>query len=167
MPKKSNLIVLSGLFIAIGVALPMAFHAISWGKIFSPMHLPILLSGFFLPPLYAGFCGLITPIISSILTGMPALFPVAPYMAVELAVYGIITNIFDRKFKFNIYASLLLAMIAGRMAAGFAVWVLIKFFAAKIPGPSIFIMGTFTKTAPGMIAQLLILPPIIQALRNK
>ncbi|MDD2491798.1 MAG: hypothetical protein PHV12_06350, partial [Bacteroidales bacterium] len=47
MEKSSTLkLVLAGLFIAIGLALPVAFHAMSLsGSIFLPMHIPVLLCG--------------------------------------------------------------------------------------------------------------------------
>ena len=40
----------SGFFIALGLILPMLFHlAGGMGVVFLPMHLPVLLAGFFLP----------------------------------------------------------------------------------------------------------------------
>lgn len=39
-------LVLSALFIALGVVLPMVFHAIGAGPVFLPMHIPVLLRDF-------------------------------------------------------------------------------------------------------------------------
>ena len=44
--SKTKQIVLTGLFIALGLVLPMAFHSIpNAGNIFLPMHIPVLLCG--------------------------------------------------------------------------------------------------------------------------
>ena len=52
---KSKKIVLSGLFIALGVVVPMIFHTVNLaGPIFLPMHIPVLLAGFLLGPVYGG-----------------------------------------------------------------------------------------------------------------
>ena len=55
--NNTRKIVLSALLIAIGVALPQAFHAIpNAGSIFLPMHIPVLVSGFLVgPSVYATY----------------------------------------------------------------------------------------------------------------
>ena len=66
----------SGFFIALGLILPMLFHlAGGMGVVFLPMHLPVLLAGFFLGPRFGLLVGIITPLLSSLLTGMPPLLP--------------------------------------------------------------------------------------------
>jgi hypothetical protein len=159
--KSTNEIILSGLFIAIGVLLPVIFHLFGGGSIFLPMHIPVLISGFFLGVPYAVAVGVITPIISSILTGMPPIFPIMPYMVFELAAYGLFTSLLFNKFKFNVYFSLLGSMIIGRIIAGIAVWVLVLLFAAKLPSPIIFIYGAIIKGIPGIIIQLIFIPTIV------
>ena len=87
---KSKKIVLSGLFIALGVVVPMIFHTVNLaGPIFLPMHIPVLLAGFLLGPVYGGIVGIICPVISGLATGMPPLMPNMPIMAFELCGYGI------------------------------------------------------------------------------
>ena len=68
-------IVMGGFFIALGVVMPMAFHALNLGKVFLPMHIPVLLSGFFAGPIIGLLVGLITPLLNSVLTGMPPFMP--------------------------------------------------------------------------------------------
>ena len=80
-----------GLLIAVGILLPQVFHLAggsAMGTLFLPMHLPVLLGGFLLGPLFGGTVGLLTPLVSCLLTGMPAA-AVLPTMAVELLVYGL------------------------------------------------------------------------------
>ena len=60
--------------IALCVVLPMAFHSIqNAGAIFCPMHIPVLLCGLLVGWPYGLLCGLAGPLLSSLLTGMPAM----------------------------------------------------------------------------------------------
>ena len=64
--------VLAALFMALGIVLPIALHAIpDAGKIFLPMFLPVLVGALFLPWQYALAVGVFTPLLSTLLTGMP------------------------------------------------------------------------------------------------
>lgn len=162
-------LVLSGVFIAIGVVLPIVFHAITGGgSIFLPMHIPVLMAGFFLSIPYALAVGVLTPLLSSLLTGMPPIFPVLPFMIFELATYGVIISLLYRKYNMNVYVSLIISMICGRIMAGIAVWALATFFMAKLPSPIIFITGAVTKGIPGILIQLIFIPAIVIAVnKNK
>jgi len=159
-------IALSGLFIAIGLLLPLVFHAFNMGSTFLPMHIPVLLGGFILSMPFAVAVGIITPILSSLLTGMPPMFPVLPYMVFELAAYGAASNLLYRKMKLNIYISLVGSMIVGRIVAGIAVWVLATFFTANLPGPVTFIISSISKGIPGIIIQLVFIPAIVWILQK-
>ena len=68
-------IILGGLFVALGIVIPIAFHAIGAGPVFLPMHIPVLLAGFTIGPTIGCLVGAVTPILSSLLTGMPPLMP--------------------------------------------------------------------------------------------
>ncbi len=75
MKKNVKKITVGGLLIALALVLPMAFHLTGVpqpGQVFLPMHIPVLLGGFVLGPVFGFFVGLFSPIISSVLTGMPA-----------------------------------------------------------------------------------------------
>ena len=63
---KTKPLILTALFIALGVVLPMAFHAVpNGGTLFSPMHIPVLMCGLLAGPLYCLCCGILTPLLSS------------------------------------------------------------------------------------------------------
>ena len=82
-------LVLSALFIAIGITLPFLTGQLKIiGKMLLPMHLPVMLCGLICGWQYGLICGIITPLLRSVLFGMPLLFPSAAAMSVELAVYG-------------------------------------------------------------------------------
>lgn len=164
--KSVKEMVLSGLFIAMGLLLPMIFHAFGMGSTFLPMHIPVLLAGFIVSMPYAIAVGVVTPILSSLLTGMPPMFPVLPYMVFELAAYGAVASLLYRRLKLNVYISLVGSMIVGRIVSGIAVWVLATFFMAKLPGPILFITGSITKSIPGIIIQLVFIPALILVLNK-
>lgn len=166
--KKSivHQIVLSGMFIALGFIVPQAFHLLGAGTTFLPMHIPVLLAGFILDAPFAAMVGFLTPMLSSFITGMPPLFPVLPFMVFELATYGFAASLFYRHLKQNIYVSLVGAMVAGRAMAGVAVWLLVAAFAAKLPGPVAFVLGSTVTGLPGIIIQLIFIPAVV-ALLNK
>jgi hypothetical protein len=160
-------ITLAGLFIAIGLILPMAFHVLGPGTTFLPMHIPVLMAGFSLGLPMAILVGILTPILSSLLTGMPVIFPVLPFMILELGTYATGTSLLYRTFKWNVYISLIVTMILGRIMAMAAVWALVNYTTAKLPNPFIFITGAITQGLPGIVIQLLLIPPIVLLLRKR
>lgn len=163
---KTRKIVISGLLISIGVLLPIVFHSMSMGgQVFLPMHIPVLIAGMLLGPLYGGVVGVITPILSSFFTGMPPTFPMLPIMIFELGTYGLTSGYFSKVFPKKIYMSLVAAMFDGRISAGLVVFVLSRFFGANIK-PLIFLKGAIITGLPGMLIQLIVIPPIVIALKK-
>ena len=88
-------LVFCAICVALCVVLPMAFHALGSGTVFLPMHVPVLLCGLVCTWPYGVVCGLLGPLLSSVLTGMPAA-AVLPSMMAELAVYGLVTALVMR-----------------------------------------------------------------------
>ncbi|RCX17215.1 uncharacterized protein DUF3816 [Anaerobacterium chartisolvens] len=159
--KSVKEIVMSGLFIAMGILLPIVFHAFGMGSTFLPMHIPVLLAGFIVSLPFAIAAAVATPVLSSLLTGMPPAFPVLLYMVFELAAYGAVANLLYRKLKLNAYIALIGSMIAGRIVCGAIVWILATFFMVQLPAPVLFIIGSITKSIPGIVIQLILIPPLI------
>lgn len=158
---KSKKIVLSGIFIAFGIILPMIFHTVNMaGPIFLPMHIPVLIGGFLLGPIYGGLVGLITPILSGLMTGMPPIVPMMPIMAFELCGYGIITGFLFNKTK-NTYISLIGAMIGGRLFAMVGEF-LVSITIAPQVNPVIFIFGNLAQAIPGMLIQIVFIPILVK-----
>lgn len=167
--------VLSGLFIALGVALPLAFHGIAnAGKIFLPMHLPVLILAFLVPWQYALAVGVITPLLSSVITGMPPIapFPMAIIMAFELGMYGLVIALLKKATKriqnpwFATLATLVPAQICGRIVAGLVVFVSVSLFSVKGPGFLPFITGGIVTGLPGIAAQIVLIPLILQLVQR-
>lgn len=164
---KTKNIVLSGLFIAFGLILPMIFHQFSMGgPAFLPMHIPVLIGSMLLGPASGLLIGMVTPVLSSVLTGMPPTFPMLPIMFFELAVYGLVAGYLYKTLKLNVIVSLVLAMIAGRIAAGIVVFVLAQFFGFQGPGPIPFIQGAIITGLPGIVIQLVLVPIVVNLVRR-
>jgi uncharacterized membrane protein len=113
----------TGLLLAVGVLLPLAFHAAFGqvaGRTLLPLHYAVLLGGLLLGPVAGAFLGIATPLLSTVMTGMPAV-TILPPMIVELAVYGLVAGLAHRRWKLAPLWSLCLAMVAGRVGLGLAV----------------------------------------------
>lgn len=165
--KKSTTVNLTGtaLCIALGLILPMFFHMFGAGPTFLPMHIPVLLCGFLFGWQYGAICGFIVPLLSSILTGMPPIFPVAPAMMLELCAYGALVGIFYQKLRWNAYPALICAMIGGRIVSGAANAIFMN-MASKPYGFAAFISGAFVQAVPGIVIQILLIPVLVLALEK-
>lgn len=164
--SKTKSMILTAFCIALGLVLPTAFHAIGAGNVFLPMHIPVLLCGLLCGWQYGAVCGFVVPLLSSLLTGMPPIFPVAPAMMLELCAYGCIAGLLYRgKFKLNLYVALAGAMLGGRIVSGIANATILG-MAGKPYGFAAFITGTFVTALPGIILQLVALPVLVAALQK-
>jgi hypothetical protein len=90
----------TALLLALGVVLPIAFHPVPLGgRIFLPMHLPTFVAGLVLGPLAGLVVGAGSPVVSTLLTGMPiAPFYMVP-MIFELATYGVVAGLLRPRFE--------------------------------------------------------------------
>ena len=111
---NSKKITLSAMFLALGIILPfITMNIPTLGNMLLPMHIPVLLSGFILGPMYGMFIGFITPLLRCLMFGAPIFYPNAIVMSFELLTYGLISGIFyhiifNRRAKLiNIYISLI------------------------------------------------------------
>ncbi len=169
--QKIFKICLAGMFLAIGWLMPFLTGQIpEIGNKLSPMHIPVLLSGFILGPFYGLGIGFITPITRSLFFGMPPLFPNALAMAFELATYGMVSGLlfkyFYSKNKRNeavIILTLIIAMISGRI-----IWGTIQFLLNLIIGNfftfKMFLNGSLILAWPGIVVQVILIPVLISIL---
>lgn len=166
--KNTKLLIYAAMFTALGVALPVAFHSIpNAGSIFLPMHIPVLLCGLICGWPYGLACGILTPFLSSLITGMP---PAAylPGMLCELAVYGAVSGLMNKyihtgKPIADLYIQLIVAMLAGRAVAGILNSLI---FMAGSYSLSIFITGAFVTALPGIVIQLVAIPAIVRLMET-
>ena len=156
-----------GLLLAVGILLPQVFHLAggsAMGTLFLPMHLPVLLGGFLLGPLFGGTVGLLTPLVSCLLTGMPAA-AVLPTMAVELLVYGLAGGAFYKQCRLPALVSLVLAQAAGRLVKALLLLVMAGVFGLKAP-PALSVFTAALEGLPGLAVQWAVIPLLLTALRK-
>ena len=166
--KQTKNLVTSGMCVALAVVLPMAFHMIpDAGKVFLPMHIPVLLCGLLCGPVYGLGCGVLAPLLSHLFTGMP---PAAtlPGMLCELAVYGLVSGMLIRIVRtrwnlLNLYAALAGAMLCGRVING--VLNALIFSAGKY-SLEIWLTASFLQAIPGIAIQLALIPLLVLALQK-
>ena len=160
-------LVLAALFLALAFVLPMITgHVPQIGNMLCPMHFPVLLAGFVLGGPWGLALGFAAPLLRSVLFGMPPMYPIAIAMAFELAAYGLVSGVLWHKVKHTVpmmYASLVTAMVAGRL-----VWGAVRFVLAGLTGSSFpfsaFLSGALLTAVPGILAQLILIPLIVNAL---
>ena len=167
--SKARTVAVGGLLLALGVLFPQVFHLVGGpaaGGVWLPMHIPVLLGGFFLGPWWGLALGVITPCLSAF-TGMPSLVRL-PFMVCELAAYGLIASLLSRRVRLprrtaELYVCLLGAMLLGRAVYGIMNALV---FSAGSYGWGIFVSAAFVAAAPGIVIQLILIPPVILLLER-
>lgn len=162
--------VLSALFLALAYVLPFLTGQIpEIGAMLCPMHLPVLLSGFICGAPWGAAVGLIAPLFRSLTLGMPPLFPGAVCMAFELAVYGAVSGLMHRALprrRGYIYLSLLIAMVAGRIVWGAAMFICLGATGGSFTFAA-FIAGAITNALPGIILQIILVPLTVMLIESR
>lgn len=152
-------LVLGGLFGAAALVLPMFFHAVGLGRMFLPMHLPILVLGFLASVRVAVATGVLVPVVSYLLTGMPPAYPpVLPKMCVELGSMAAVASLAYRRAGWGLVPSLVLAILTERAAYLALTIVVVEFF--HLPGREISLV-LLIASWPGMVLQLVVVPAVV------
>lgn len=168
--KTVKNLVLSAMFIAIGIVLPFFTGQIqSIGNMLLPMHLPVFLCGLICGWQYGLTVGFILPLFRSLLFTMPPLYPVAIAMAFELATYGFIAGFLYNRSRWKcviaLYRSIAIAMVAGRLVWGIAEIILLGIGGNTFTW-KMFIAGSLLNAIPGIILQLILIPSVMIALNR-
>ena len=165
--NKTQKMVLSAMFLALAFVLPFLTGQIpEIGSMLCPMHIPVLLCGFFCGWKWGLAVGFVAPLFRSLTLGMPPIYPTAFCMAFELAAYGAVSGLLYRllpRKKSSVYISLLCAMVIGRL-----VWGLVMYLCMAIKGGGFtvaaFLAGAVTNAIPGIIVQLVLIPILVMLL---
>lgn len=169
MNKRTKEMVISALMLALCILLPYLTGQLpAIAKAISPMHIPVFLCGFLCGMPWAPIVGFIAPIMRSLIAGMPTLYPAAVCMAFELAAYGLITTLLNKRLPKGVlstYITLIVAMLLGRVVWGVASWVFFG-LAGSAFTMELFIAGAFTNAVPGIICHIAVIPPLVLALRK-
>ncbi len=163
-PDRLRSMVVSAAMAALALILPIAFHAVGLGSQFLPMLLPLLLNGFLVPLPWALLTGAAVPLISSLATGMPPMYPpVALQMSLEgAAIGGIASAIYGFRPK-RLWPALLTAVLVSRLVGVGAMWLLARAFGL----PAGFVSAAMlVKGLPGVALQIVVIPLAIGQLRR-
>ncbi len=166
MKHKNDIkkLTLAAMFLALAFVLPFLTGQIPQvGSMLCPMHIPVLLCGFFCGAPWGLAVGVLAPVLRSFALGMPPMFPTAFCMAFELAVYGFAAGWLHNKFpkkKYYVYVSLLCAMALGRIVWGVVMFACMGFQVSKF-GLAAFVAGAFTNAIPGIVLQIILIPILV------
>lgn len=175
--KKNSIrtLVLCGLFTAFGLLFPQIFHlfgAVS-GQTFLPMHIPVLIAGLAVSPLCGAVTGVLSPLLSCLITNMPTMIKM-PFMCLELLAYGLFSGLFMKLFSgkiknnlVKIYVSLILSQIVGRLVNFGCTAAAIYIFG--ISNPAVSMKAALLSVPAGVIGiaiQLVFIPPIVAVLNK-
>lgn len=169
--KQKNLRrrILAAMFLALALALPFLTGQIPQvGSALCPMHIPVLLCGFFCGPWYALAVGLVAPLLRFALFGMPPLMPTGIAMCFELATYGVVSGLLYKLLpgkKVFTYVTLIAAMLAGRIIWGIARVILAGLAQSEFAWTA-FLSGAFVNAVPGIILHILLIPVLVIALKR-
>lgn len=160
---------LASMFLAMAFVLPFLTGQIPQiGAKLCPMHIPVILCGYFCGGPWGLAVGFIAPLLRSVTLGAPSLFPKAFAMAFELAAYGLISGLLYRKLpkkKINIYVSLVVAMVLGRLVWGIVQLCCVGFDVTKF-SLATFWAGAVVNAIPGIIIQLILIPLLVMTLEK-
>ena len=154
-------------FVIATILLPQIFHSFgAAGTVFLPMHIPVLLVGFLLGPVYGMAVGAVSPMISSYLTGMPQEFPVMPIMVLELATYGLVSGLLSKHTKLPVIVSLFIAMFAGRISYAVGYYSIRAFFLPEIT-EKISPVNALVTGIPGVLIQGILITIVVMYLKRR
>ncbi|MBN1778154.1 MAG: ECF transporter S component [Clostridiales bacterium] len=185
MKKTTINLTLSAMFLALCFVLPyLTGNNYQLGSMLLLMHIPVLLCGFACGWPWGLAVGFIAPLLRSVLVGAPPMPNTAVPMAFELAAYGLFAGLVyhwleNTKLDFfgsaspkakeavSMYASLIIAMLLGRVVWGVVKFAFVSLFVADgVFTMPMFFAGAFVTAWPGIVIQIAIIPPIIYALKR-
>lgn len=157
--------------VAAAVILPQLAHLIGAalgagsgvGEMFLPMHLPVLFIGALMGP-WAGLAtGVLSPLASHVLTGMPV-SAMLPFLMIELGVYGLTAGWMKNKLCKPLIR-VCVAQVAGRFARTLAM-----IGAFYLLGSSLPLQASWTYITAGIwgiVIQLLVLPVLLTLVEKR
>ena len=169
--SAAKTVAVSAAVCALATVVPQLFHLIGGkplGNVFLPMHLPVILGGFLLNPTAALVCGVLSPLFSFFISGMPA-FPRLIFMMFELGAYGFVTSLCSQKFRLPVWITLPLSWVGGRavflITAVFALHVF-KLEVQGMPSAWAAVWTAVTTGLPGIVLQAVAVPILVAALKK-
>jgi len=165
---KGRSVVYGGVFLAVGLVLSIVIHSIGgqqFGTIFGPLNFVALATGLVAGPWIGLIVGIVLPLLSSVLFGMPPLMPpIAIFMALQLGTYGILTGLFERRHM-NVYLNLAISIVSGGVVYAVGYYV-IGYMVGIHLQPLTAIFLSFALGLPGIVIQFLLIPAIRYSIKR-
>jgi len=149
-------------FTALSVIAPLAAHyfgGAAAGRLFLPMHFFVLTAGLLLGWRAGLAVGVLTPLISFSLTGMP-LAAMLPFIVIETAGYGFFAGLLRDNIK-NIWMALAGAMILGRVF----LWLGVALLPTSLVANQ-YLAGVLTAGWRGILLQIILVPFVVLATQS-
>jgi hypothetical protein len=149
---KTKEAVFAAVFTTLAVYAPMLVHhfgGVAAGRIFLPMPFFILAAGLFLGWRVGLAAGIMSPIVSFLISGMP-MANILPFITVQLCFYGFMAGVL--RSRFNAWLSIAGALLTGLLAGGISVFLFSKLGAIG------FTLSAVRDGWIGIAIQLLFLP---------
>ncbi|MFC2140932.1 ECF transporter S component [Acidobacteriota bacterium] len=158
-------LLLGGLFMAMALVFPVIFHAIGLGSAFLPMFYPIIAAGFLVALPVAIVVGVMSPLVSALITGMPPFFPpIGLIMMFEGAVLTAVPSLLYQRFKTNARVTAIITMAIDRLVLLFLV--IIFSFTLELP-EGVLSTAVLIKGIPGTVLILVLIPPLVKQMETK
>lgn len=167
-PFTARSLAWGAVLVALGILLPVLLHPFGLGLVLLPMNFVALLAGCVAGAWTGAAVGVVTPLLSALVTGMPPLapFPVAQLMAVELGLYGMASGLLYSRLKAGVVPAVVGGNLAGRLAYG-----LVGFYLLPLIGlervPLLFpLTGAVVTGLPGLAVQVVLIPALVVAIER-
>jgi len=149
---------------ALALVFPVIFHAVGLGSSFLPMFYPILVAGFLIAIPTALVVGIISPLVSALLTGMPPFYPPIVFiMMIEGFVLILIPGVLYRGWKINAWVTVLVTMAADRLVLLLSAAAISRLM--DLP-PLLLSTAAVLKGIPGVVIILIGVPPLIKKMES-
>ncbi len=164
---KIKKLAITSLFLALGIIIPyVTSHAFSIpGTLLLPMHFCVFIGAMLLGWQYGLILGILTPILSMFITGMPNSTFVY-IMVCELATYGLVAGLLHYNKKINIYVSLLISMVIGRLSYALSLFVLVNLLGFDSFSKVASVFTAISTGIIGIVIQIGIIPIIAIRLKK-
>ena len=165
MHSQTKHFTLSALFMALGVLLPIIFHGLLLGPVFLPMFWPIALAPFFIPTSFAIMVGFLTPIVSTLFTGMPPISPpILQMMVFELIFLAGTISLLYQKTRIGTFWLILIGILVSRMVLYLSAGLMAPYLGLPSKMVSLYY---FLKNIPGVLIMLGMMPLIVYRLKHE
>jgi hypothetical protein len=155
----------AALFSALAITLPVFLHPFGISRKFLLMFPPVLCSAFLLRPRFFLFISVASPLLSSLITGMPPLMPpIAFVIMCEFAIMSLLIYVLYQKLGKGLAAALIAATLADRLFLFFVYFFAGRFFG--IPAKTAAVLFSL-ETLPGVAVYFLAVPALVRWIKRR